>query len=80
MNFRTQQICSLCTESDSVYTQRETDSTHVSHFQLFLFSKFADFGHHFEILTNGVERFDGILEEDVPVFTSDVFEVLLLLH
>ena len=75
MNFRTHQICSFCTESDNV-----NHSTHVSHFQLFLFSKFADFGLDFEILTNGVERFDGILEEDVPDFAFDVFEVLLLLH
>ena len=71
MNFRTHLICLLCTDSDNVFLQLET---HVSNVPLLLYSQLTGF----ELLTNGVERLAGILE-DVLDSAFDVFEVLNLL-
>ena len=50
-----------------------------SKFQLLFCYKVADFELHIELLTNGVERLAGILE-DVHGFNFGVFEVPHLLH
>ena len=81
MKFRTHQICMLCTESENVLLQRDTDSFPRLKFSTssLLFSQLAAFGRHAELTTNGVGRTAGILA-DVHDFALDAFEVLPLLH
>ena len=66
MNFRTNQICLSSSDSEHVIPQHETETTHVSNFQL-LHSQPVGLGHLVELLTNGVEPPGDIHAEHVPL-------------
>ena len=69
----------LCTSSDNVIRQRETETPHASDFQHFLYSRPIGLGLLVEILTSGAEHHAGILA-DVRDIAFDALEVLPLLH
>ena len=58
MNFRTHQICLSCTDSDSAILRQETETIHVSSFQLLLHSQPVGLGLGllFELLSSGAHR------------------------
>ena len=53
--------------------QQETETTHVSKFQILPFSQPVGLGHHVELQTSGVEHRADVLA-DARDFASDTFE------
>ena len=72
-------LCLSYTDSDNVILQQETETTHVSKFQLLLCSQPVGLGLLVELLTRGVEHTADILP-DARNFASEAFEVLPLQH
>ena len=72
MNFRPHQICLSCTDDDNAVLQQETETIHVSDFQL-LHSQPVGLGLLVELLTRAVER-SAVILADVRNFAFDTFE------
>ena len=73
------QICLLCTDSDNVILQQETETTHVSKLQLLFNSQLVDPGFLVEHLTSGVEH-PAEIQADARDLDVDALEVLPLPH
>ena len=63
MNFRTHHFCLSCTSSDNVTLQQETETAHVSNFQLLRYSQLVGLGLVVGFLANGVKHHADILED-----------------
>ena len=79
MIFRTRQICLSYTDADNVVLQQETESIHVSKFQLLLHSRPVGLGLRVEFLTSGVDHPADILAS-ARDFDFSAFGVLPWLH